>query len=116
MCYLYDDEYKSQFKKLINEFKEFKKNIIIKEKRKSIEGFKVVNSNKYNKQTLYLENLEITFENYYYCFDTKSFFEKFNNYKNIYKFKVKKEIKKYLFYMFLKIYKNQNNEVKMFTI
>lgn len=116
MCYLYDDEYKSQFKKLINEFKEFKKNIIIKEKRKSIEGFKVVNSNKYNKQTLYLENLEITFKDYYYCFDTKSFFEKFNNYKNIYKFKVKKEIKKYLFYMFLKIYKNQNNEVKMFTI
>ena len=47
MCYLYDDEYESKFKK----------NIIIKEKIKSIEGFKVVNSNKYNKKTLYLENL-----------------------------------------------------------
>lgn len=32
MCYLYDDEYESKFKKLINEFKEFKKNIIIKKK------------------------------------------------------------------------------------
>ena len=95
MNYLYDEEYKSEFKKLINEFKNFKKNIIIKEKRKSIEGFKVVNSNKCNKKTLYLENLEITFENYYYYFDIKSFFEKFNNYKNVYKFKVKKEIKKY---------------------
>lgn len=115
MCYLYDDEYKSEFKKLINEFKNFKKNIIIKEKRKSIEGFKVVNSNKCNKKTLYLENLEITFENYYYYFDIKSFFEKFNNYKNVYKFKVKKEIKKYLFYMFLKVYENQNNNIQMFT-
>ena len=115
MCYLYDDEYKSQFKKLINEFKEFKKNIIIKEKKKSIEGFKVVNSNKYQKKTLYLENLEITFENYYYYFDIKSFFEKFNNYRNLYKFKVKKEIKKYLFYIFIKI-ENQNNNIQMFTI
>lgn len=114
MCYLYDDEYKSQFKKLINKFKEFKKNIIIKEKNKSIEGFKVVNSNKYNKKTLYLENLEITFENYYYYFDIKYFFEKFNNYKNIYKFKIKKEIKKYLFYMFLEIYKSQNSNIKMY--
>ena len=116
MCYIYDDEYESEFKTLINEFKEFKKNIIIKEKRKSIEGFKVVNSNKYNKKTLYLENLEIIFENYYYYFDIKSFFEKFNNYKNFYKFKVKKEIKKYLFYMFLEIYKSQNNNMKMFKI
>lgn len=115
MSYLYDEEYKSQFKKLINEFKEFKKNIIIKEKKKSIEGFKVVNSNKYNKKILYLENLEITFKNYYYYFDIKLFFEKFNNYKNIYKFKIKKEIKKYLFYMFLKVYEKKNNEVKMFT-
>ena len=115
MDYLYDEEYKSQFKKLINEFEEFKKNIIIKEKKKSIEGFKVVNSNKYPKKTLYLENLEIIFKNYYYCFDIKLFFEKFNNYKNLYKFKIKKEIKKYLFYMFLNIYKNQNNNVKMFT-
>lgn len=115
MCYLYDDEYKSKFKKIINEFKEFKKNIIIKEKKKFIEGFKVINSNKYTKKTLYLENLEITFENYYYYFDIKSFFEEFNNYKNIYKFKIKKEIKKYLFYMFLGIYKSQNNNVKMFT-
>lgn len=114
MCYLYDDEYKSQFKKLINKFKEFKKNIIIKEKNKSIEGFKVVNSNKYNKKILYLENLEITFENYYYYFDIKYFFEKFNNYKNIYKFKIKKEIKKYLFYMFLEIYKSQNSNIKMY--
>lgn len=114
MCYFYDDEYKSQFKKLINKFKEFKKNIIIKEKNKSIEGFKVVNSNKYNKKTLYLENLEITFENYYYYFDIKYFFEKFNNYKNIYKFKIKKEIKKYLFYMFLEIYKSQNSNIKMY--
>ena len=114
MCYLYDDEYKSEFKKLINEFKEFKKNIIIKEKKKPIEGFKVVNSNKYNKKTLYLENLEITFENYYYYFDIKSFFEKFNNYKNFYKFKVKKEIKKYLFYIFLEIYKSQNSNIKMY--
>ena len=114
MCYLYDDEYKSQFKKLINKFKEFKKNIIIKDKNKSIEGFKVVNSNKYNKKTLYLENLEITFENYYYYFDIKYFFEKFNNYKNIYKFKIKKEIKKYLFYMFLEIYKSQNSNIKMY--
>ncbi len=116
MSYLYDEEYKSQFKKIINEFKEFKKNIIIKEKKKSIEGFKVVNSNKYNKKTLYLENLEIVFKNYYYYFDIKLFFEKFNNYKNIYKFKIKKEIKKYLFYMFLNIYKSQNSEVKMFTL
>ena len=46
MSYFYDEEYKSQFKKIINEFKEFKKNIIIKEKKKSIEGFKVINSNK----------------------------------------------------------------------
>ena len=115
MCYLYDDEYKSKFKKIINEFKEFKKNIIIKKKKKFIEGFKVINSNKYTKKTLYLENLEITFENYYYYFDIKSFFEEFNNYKNIYKFKIKKEIKKYLFYMFLGIYKSQNNNVKMFT-
>lgn len=115
MSYLYDEEYKSQFKKLINEFKEFKKNIIIKEKKKSIEGFKVVNSNKYNKKILYLENLEITFKNYYYYFDIKLFFEKFNNYKNIYKFKIKKEIKKYLFYMFLNIYKSQNPNVKMYT-
>jgi len=114
MCYLYDDEYESKFKKLINEFKEFKKNIIIKEKRKSIEGFKVVDSNKYNKKTLYLENLEIIFENYYYYFDIKSFFEKFNNYKNLYKFKIKKEIKKYLFYMFLEIYKSQNSNVQMY--
>lgn len=114
MCYLYDDEYKSEFKKLINKFKEFKKNIIIKEKNKSIEGFKVANSNKYNKKTLYLENLEITFENYYYYFDLKYFFEKFNNYKNIYKFKIKKEIKKYLFYMFLEIYKSQNSNIKMY--
>lgn len=114
MCYLYDDEYESKFKKLINEFKEFKKNIIIKEKIKSIEGFKVVNSNKYNKKTLYLENLEIIFENYYYYFDIKYFFEKFNNYKNIYKFKIKKEIKKYLFYMFLEIYKSQNSNVQMY--
>lgn len=114
MCYLYDDEYKSQFKKIINKFKEFKKNIIIKEKNKSIEGFKVVNSNKYNKKILYLENLEITFENYYYYFDIKYFFEKFNNYKNIYKFKIKKEIKKYLFYMFLEIYKSQNSNIKMY--
>ena len=114
MCYLYDDEYKLQFKKLINEFKEFKKNIIIKEKNKSIEGFKVVDSNKYNKKTLYLENLEITFENYYYYFNIKSFFEKFNNYKNIYKFKIKKEIKKFLFYMFLEIYKSQNSNVQMY--
>lgn len=114
MCYLYDDEYESKFKKLINEFKEFKKNIIIKEKRKSIEGFKVVNSNKYNKKILYLENLEIIFENYYYYFDIKSFFEKFNNYKNIYKFKIKKEIKKYLFYMFFEIYKSQNSNVQMY--
>ena len=114
MCYLYDDEYKSQFKKIINKFKEFKKNIIIKEKNKSIEGFKVVNSNKYNKKILYLENLEITFENYYYYFDIKYFFEKFNNYKNIYKFKIKKEIKKYLFYMFLEIYKSQNSNIRMY--
>ena len=114
MCYLYDDEYKSQFKKIINKFKEFKKNIIIKEKNKSIEGFKVANSNKYNKKTLYLENLEITFENYYYYFDIKYFFEKFNNYKNIYKFKIKKEIKKYLFYMFLEIYKSQNSNIRMY--
>ena len=115
MSYLYDEEYKSQFKKIINEFKEFKKNITIKEIKKHIEGFKVVNSNKYNKKTLYLENLEITFENYYYYFDIKSFFEKFNNYKNLYKFKVKKEIKKYLFYMFLKVYKSQNNNIQIFT-
>lgn len=115
MDYLYDEEYESQFKKLINEFKEFKKNIIIKEKKKFIEGFKVVNSNKYNKKTLYLENLEITFKNYYYCFDIKLFFEKFNNYKNLYKFKIKKEIKKYFFYMFLNIFKNQNSNVQMFT-
>lgn len=114
MSYLYDEEYKSQFKAIINEFKEFKKDIIIKEKRKSIEGFKVVNSNKYNKKTLYLENLEIIFENYYYYFDIKSFFERFNNYKKLYKFKVKKEIKKYLFYMFLEIYKSQNNNVQMY--
>lgn len=114
MCYLYDDEYKSEFKKLINEFKELKKNIIIKEKKKSIEGFKVVNSNKYQKKTLYLENLEITFENYYYYFDIKSFFENFNNYKNLYKFKIKKEIKKYLFYMFLNIYKSQNSNIQMY--
>ena len=113
MCYLYDDEYKSKFKTIINEFKEFKKNIIIKEKKKFIEGFKVVNSNKYQKKTLYLENLEIIFKNYY-CFDIKLFFEKFNNYKNLYKFKVKKEIKKYLFYTFLQI-KSQNYNVKMFT-
>lgn len=116
MSYLYDEEYKSQFKAIINEFKEFKKDIIIKEKKKSIEGFKVVNSNKYNKKTLYLENLEITFENYYYYFDIKSFFEKFNNYKKLYKFKVKKEIKKYLFYMFLEIYKSQNSNVQMYEI
>lgn len=115
MCYLYDDEYKSKFKTIINEFKEFKKNIIIKEKKKSIEGFKVVNSNKYQKKTLYLENLEITFKNYYYYFDIKLFFEKFNNYKKLYKFKVKKEIKKYLFYMFLNIYKSQNIKIQMFT-
>jgi|GEM_PF-3554807 hypothetical protein len=115
MCYLYDDEYKSKFKTIINEFKEFKKNIIIKEKKKFIEGFKVVNSNKYQKKTLYLENLEITFKNYYYYFDIKLFFEKFNNYKKLYKFKVKKEIKKYLFYMFLNIYKSQNIKVQMFT-
>lgn len=115
MSYFYDEEYKSQFKKIINEFKEFKKNIIIKEKKKSIEGFKVINSNKYQKKILYLENLEITFKNYYYYFDIKLFFEKFNNYKNIYKFKIKKEIKKYLFYMFLNVYKSQNSEVKMFT-
>lgn len=114
MCYIYDDEYKSEFKKLINKFKEFKKNIIIKEKKKSIEGFKVVNSNKYNKKILYLENLEIIFENYYYYFDIKSFFEKFNNYKKIYKFKIKKEIKKYLFYMFLEIYKSQNSNIRMY--
>lgn len=114
MDYLYDEEYESQFKKLINEFEEFKKNIIIKEKKKSIEGFKVVNSNKYPKKTLYLENLEIIFENYYYCFDIKLFFEKFNNYKNLYKFKIKKEIKKYLFYIFLEIYKNQNSNVQMY--
>lgn len=114
MCYLYDDKYKSEFEKLINEFKEFKKNIIIKEKKKYIEGFKVVNSNKYQKKTLYLENLEITFENYYYYFDIKLFFEKFNDYKKLYKFKIKKEIKKYLFYMFLNVYKSQNIEVKMF--
>lgn len=113
MDYLYDEEYKSQFEKIINEFKEFKKNIIIKEKKKSIEGFKVINSNKYLKKTLYLENLEIIFKNYY-CFDIKLFFEKFNNYKNLYKFKVKKEIKKYLFYTFLQI-KSQNYNVKMFT-
>ena len=69
MSYLYDEEYKSQFKKIINEFKEFKKNIIIKEKKKSIEGFRVINSNKYQKKILYLENLEITFKNYYYYFD-----------------------------------------------
>lgn len=111
----FDEEYESQFKKLINEFKEFKKNIILKEKKKSIEDFKVVNSNKYPKKTLYLENLEITFENYYYYFDIKLFFEKFNNYRNIYKFKVKKEIKKYLFYMFLNIYKSQNIKVQIFT-
>ena len=115
MSYLYDEEYKSQFKKIINEFKEFKKNIIIKEKKKSIEGFKVINSNKYQKKILYLENLEITFKNYYYYFDIKLFFEKFNNYKNIYKFKIKKEIKKYLFYMFLNIYKSQNSNVQMYT-
>lgn len=114
MSYLYDEEYKSQFKKIINEFKEFKKNIIIKEKKKSIEGFKVVDSNKYQKKTLYLENLEITFENYYYYFDIKYFFEKFNNYKNIYKFKIKKEIKKYLFYIFLEIYKSQNSNIQMY--
>lgn len=116
MSYLYEEEYKSQFKKIINEFKEFKKNIIIKEKKKSIKDFKVVNSNKYSKKTLYLENLEIIFENYYYYFDTKKFFEKFNDYKKIYKFKIKKEIKKYLFYMFLNICKNQNSNVKMFNI
>ena len=115
MSYLYDEEYKSQFKKIINEFKEFKKNIIIKEKKKSIEGFRVINSNKYQKKILYLENLEITFKNYYYYFDIKLFFEKFNNYKKLYKFKIKKEIKKHLFYMFLNVYKSQNSEVKMFT-
>ena len=115
MYYLYDDEYKSEFKKIINEFKEFKKNIIIKEKKKSIEGFKVVNSNKYEKKTLYLENLEIIFENYYYYFDIKLFFEKFNDYKKLYKFKIKKEIKKYLFYIFLNIYKSENHNIKMFS-
>lgn len=46
----FDEEYESQFKKLINEFKEFKKNIILKEKKKSIEDFKIVNSNKYQKK------------------------------------------------------------------
>lgn len=116
MSYLYDEEYKIRFKNIINEFKEFKKNIIINKKRKSIENFKVVNSNKYLKKTLYLENLEIIFENFYYYFDIKLFFEKFNNYKNLYKFKIKKEIKKYLFYMFLNIYKSQKSNIKMFTI